>query len=613
MPKSSAKNSPLELCKREFERIKRPTDATVRRVAKKVGCTLVTAIQALSAVREERALKEIQSSRVRPTRARKPTRLAERKPPANPLSDLKVGDSVPLLLRHLGVKRVLSLDEFCKTLSFPAYYGLMAWQKRVHDVVLRNKATSILVARGHGKSVYLSNFEQWAMTFAGYDILHLGWTARRKEVAENVYGFNVHWDLVKTTKSTSPFHFSTILGGRYDNFLITSKETLGLHGKGDQSRGAMLQDGDLEVFTEEAATRIREHYESNVTQRKLVIVIDDPIDDSFRDERHKEDTLERRFKSTILNIHPHKWIFAGTRKFEGDFFDFLEDVFDQELAVFKYGPFVEDPDDPLYANKDHLLCPELFTVEDLATIRAQNGEYWWHAEYCQNPHPILGEVWQGVTYVGSQDEFVEYDIVGLALDRATTVKARSDLTGFVKFARHVNSGQILVLDDLSDKYDFETTNELLDREYRSLRLHFPRSRVIIVVEKQGGGEDLVASARARGFTWTGHVVLLHSTRDKVTRIVDYLEHPINSGHVVFLNSLRKSELIKEIETFPHPRYFDAIDALAMGVAELEKHPVKRTESGSVVHKLRRIGQDRHYQAYRHPWERGGSGGSVFGR
>ncbi|MHA1275528.1 MAG: hypothetical protein ACTSQS_19190, partial [Promethearchaeota archaeon] len=237
-------------------------------------------------------------------------------------------------------------EKFCKYFSYPAYRGLFKWQKKHHELTWDAKYEMTLVHRKAGKSVLYNNKYQWAIQYQNFDVLLLGWTSRYKEIAVYVYNFFDFYGQIDKDKRTSPFHFRTKNGGRFDAFLITSKETLGMHSEGLQDRYEKMTPEEWEeykslfevdldkesekVFTEEELKAFIDSRKG--TNRKLWISIDDPIDISFMKERHKEETLELHFNSTLYGIQPEKWSFTGTRKFEGDFFDFIKDKFGDELV-----------------------------------------------------------------------------------------------------------------------------------------------------------------------------------------------------------------------------------------------------------------------------------------
>jgi hypothetical protein len=126
--------------------------------------------------------------------------------------------------------------KFMRWLSVPEYGGLYRWQKEHHRLTWEATYSMTLAPRDHGKSVEYNGKYQWAIQYQEMDVLLLGWTDRRKEIAQYVYNFFSYYGLVKKDKRSSPFHFQIVNGGRFDCYLITSKETLGMHSEGTQAR-----------------------------------------------------------------------------------------------------------------------------------------------------------------------------------------------------------------------------------------------------------------------------------------------------------------------------------------------------------------------------------------
>jgi len=523
----------------------------------------------------------------------------------------------------------LDFFTFCKTLSYPPYYGLYRWQKECYQVVWDNKVSLVVVPRDHGKSVLWGNLSQWAMQYSNYDVLYLGWTDRRKEVAENIYNFFNLWDQIdSSTKVSSPYHFKTKNGGRFDTYLITSKETLGKHSVGELDRFDKLTPEDIKQLGKAFTTAVKAKYMAGRSkERKLLIFIDDPIDESFRKERHKEEKVETKYNSTIANINAEKIINSGTRKFQEDFFYFLDLKYKkkihkytrrthlctpnvEELDIFKHIDFTKaDPKAPRYSEfmeivlskaidhpcyngflentdpgyivhgtpAENLLCPERWNEAALHDKREEIGEYWWHAEYEGNPHPITGAVWDKIHYVSHWEDWTLYDHSFVSVDRATTTNKESSWTGITVFVRDARDGNKIVLKDLTGAYDFEECLDIVQAQVDWLRDIFARARPHVVVEKQGGGDDFIASAEARKFKFARYIVPFHQTRDKIERIKDYLRLPIKNGDkangVRFLDSQRNTELIHEILEFPYPVRLDAIDSLATGIKVSEDYPV----------------------------------------
>ncbi len=498
---------------------------------------------------------------------------------------------------------------FCEFFSYPAYSGLFQWQKDHHKLTWDAKFEMTLVHRKAGKSVLYNNKYQWAIQYKNFDVLLLGWTSRYKEIAVYVYNFFEFYGEIETDRRTTPFHFRTKNGGRFDCFLITSKETLGMHSEGLQDRFEKMSQEDWETYKslfhgnfEKDEERIfneqelKEFIESRKgSERKLWISIDDPIDISFMKERHKEETLELHFNSTLYGIQPDKWSFTGTRKFEGDFFDFISSKFGDKLIKYIEGTIKID---------GSLLCPEMFThpklltyqedlkkyyinengdkidiipKEDLSEIRADVGEYVWFSDYEQDPHPITGEVWDYLAFESlvkaPRNRF--HDICFITIDRATTTKKTSALTGCVIGLREIGTGNRIIIDDYSGKISLDQLLIKINDFVIKFRAQEPNINIIIVVETQGGGNDFITMANnIREFikedgskiqnmiAEISIIVPVHNTGDKEGRIKDRLLAPIINEKIRFLNSLRNSEIVKEILNFPHSAKLDAIDALA---------------------------------------------------
>jgi len=487
--------------------------------------------------------------------------------------------------------------KFMRWISVPDYKGLYKWQREHHDLTWEAEYDMTLVARDHGKSVELNGKYQWAMQYQGMDILLLGWTDRRKEIAQYVYNFFAYYGLIKKDKRTSPFHFQILNGGRFDCYLITSKETLGMHSEGAQERFADMSEEDwdeyksmftvdIEVEAERALVEdeLRNYIDSRTEcDRKLWISIDDPIDISFMKERHKEESLELHFNSSLYAINPYKWSFTGTRKFEGDFFDFLDAKFGDEMV--KYIRGTRNPDGTL-------LCPERFThpdvntyekdlaegKRDLAKVRQHIGEYAWFSEFQQDPHPLLGEVWDSVTFVDFLDTPVnrKHDLCWITVDRATTTNQKtSDYTGCVIGVRSSQTGTRIATHDFTDHITLDDL--LLKINDFAIEFHDKHEQIMImmVVEKQGGGDDFITMAlnmkvfvKPDGTLVKNRIpdlvviIPIHNTGNKLDRIKQRLMNPLKNHKLQFMSNMRHSEVVHEILQFPHPAKLDAIDAIA---------------------------------------------------
>lgn len=500
-------------------------------------------------------------------------------------------------------KRDPGFERFSRWYSYPHYKGLYGWQLESHNLLFDTKFSMELVARDHGKSIKYCVEYEWAMLYKNYDILLLGWTARRKEIALNVYTFFFLNDLVDVDKRTSQFHFRLKTGGKFDCYLISGKEALGMHSIGKQERfmnltpkeirelKQLLKESDGEFDGEAFQEFLKERATS---ERLLWISIDDPIDITFMKERYKEKDLEVRFDSTLYSINPDKWSFTGTHKFEGDIFDFWSKKFGNRLFKYVSGPFKKD---------GGLLCPERFThpslqtyqtdlkqgKRDLQEIREHIGEYAWSSDWEQNPHPITHAVFdlKSDSFMMIEQQPLErfHDLCFIYIDRATTTGLKSDQTGCLIGIREKETGVRIVTHDLTDKTPLEHLLYDLCEFVRDFKAMYGSVTIIMVIEKQGGGDDMIAmiplrnefekdDKKVKNFIRDYVTVIpVHSVGEKIQRISDRLEAPLKNLRIKFMSYLKNSPIVKQINTFPYCAYFDAIDGLAMGDFEIIKKPI----------------------------------------
>jgi len=604
-----------------------PSPEDLRNIMHDVGCGLRTVYEALSRVREvnEKSAKGELVANSGKIGQKKKKRSKKKMPPPSP-----PGAIAKAALPSGKVPKItprMSFERFCKYHSYPMYDGLYRWQYDWFKTVWPAEISLTLVSRDHGKSISHSNICQYVMSL-GWDVLYLGWTTRRKEIAQFVYIYFERRNELVVDKTTSPFHFKTRLGTHFDTFSVKSKEVLGMHELGAQDRVILEGENEyLEDFVRES-------------DNKLLLVIDDPIDGTFRKERHKEQELEDFYDSTIMPINPTKTMIVGTKKFKDDFFSYIEDKYEDSVVIFKSSPFL-DPTDPRFDNEPdnpcNLLCPERWiwhedpaypkylklkelvrsgvptsqlTEEERKLVRKHDlykkkqamNPYWWAAEYMQDPHPITGEIWEKVIYEQSFKGTAYYDLCCINIDRATTQKATSDYTGITVFfrerrlpdMRQNEKSRILVTHDLSQKIRITDLAEFIERFYRNLRReHGYNIKIQINVEKQGGGDDFCDLCEDAGYSFAGHIVRIHNTINKIIRITDNLGTPIDNGEVVFLIQLKDSELVYEILHCPYFNKIDALDSLAMGYFEQAKIPQSKVDNELIVSQLRAYREDIH--------------------
>jgi len=532
------------------------------------------------------------------------------------------------------ITKKMGFGHFSKYHSYPMYGGLYRWQLAWYKKYWKYKISLMNVARDHGKSILLDDVCQYYMSI-GWDVLYLGWTARRKQVAIFIETFFRQRGELIIDKTSSSFHFRSTLGTSFDTFSVKSKEVLGMHEMGMQDRKIIPENEYLQDFVRDS-------------DNKLLLIIDDPIDGTFREERHKGNKLEDFYDSTIMPINPNKTIIVGTKKYEEDFFYYIEKKYGSKLGVFKSGPFLKKTDERYGKEPDNpcnLLCPErwiwdedpqythylslqkqidagvpisnfsdadqkLARKRDLWQAKEDMDPYWWGAEYEQNPHPITGEVWDSVKYQNNFKGTAAYDLCIIAIDRATTQKKASDFTGItVSFRERIPAGikgealkkykqRFLVTNDFTRKIRQTDLADFIEDYYNDFRAEHGYSiKLIIPVEKQGGGDDFCDLVEDAGYSFAGSLIRVSATRNKLVRIEDHLGTPIKKGWVKFIRVLEHSELVKhEILTYPYMNKIDALDSLAMAYFEAAKIPQSKIDADAMAEQIRQ-----HQDSINNPW------------
>lgn len=332
--------------------------------------------------------------------------------------------------------------EFVRLRGNPRTSGLLAHQINLFRSVMQNEKSLILMPRGHGKTWWVCFFIEYIMEVHGESVLYLSWTDIKNQVSLWVFQYFASRNLLSEQKgSINTFkHFTLSNGAQFHTYSTTGREMLGFH--------------------------------------NYVIIADDPIDMSFKERPQKESMVELIWSSTVANITAHevsivpKMIIIGTRKFKGDFYDFATEMYQEDLNIIKSTPWNED---------GTLLCPELWTEEMLEKRKREIGVYMFSAEFMQDPKPVEGGDWDDVQYISQHGGKFAYDKAIISVDRATTQNAKSDYTGFVIILRERSSTrECVVLEDLTGKYDFETTKNKIQETYDYLRQTLLDCSVMVV-------------------------------------------------------------------------------------------------------------------------------------
>lgn len=421
--------------------------------------------------------------------------------------------------------------EFSKN-CYP-FNSIWNWQYDLYKHLEEHFMSLVICPRDHGKSILLVMYIEYLLDAKKKDVLLLGWTDRVKRMSFFIYSYFVTHKLISDSKliKNTPNHFMTDDGARFDCYGVRDKAILGMHPDSNE----------------------------------LIMIIDDPMDESFETNPSKERDLEYRWESTIANINPTKIIICGTRKFEGDFLEYIGKQYKETIKVFHKTPVNTD---------GTLLCPERWTHEKLAKKRAEIGEYRYSAEYLGDPQPLTGGVWteDDLHWASKLKKYSEYEIIMISVDPAWTTNEDSDYTSIeiiYKGKEIDKKREYIVFDDISGKFTF---NSILDRIEHAFNDHsnmYPHVRIIIAIEINGGGKLLVDQAHAKGYNFAPFILEVKNTRNKDERIM-VLDVPIKNGTIKLMEDIKKKELYWELLKYPNTKKKDALDALAMGFIELEK-------------------------------------------
>lgn len=421
--------------------------------------------------------------------------------------------------------------------AFPPFGSLYKWQYDLYMHFKEAFMSLVIVPRDHGKSILLVFYVEYMLRVENWDVLLLGWTDRVKQMALFIYTYFVKADFITdeaVIKNTAN-HFILKNGARFDCYGLKEKAILGMH---------------PDIYEAKAG---------------LLLIIDDPMDESFEMYRAKERDLENRWASTIANINPNKIIICGTRKFEGDFLEYIAKSYKDTIKVFFRTPYNED---------GSLLCPERWTLEALAKKRAEIGEYRFSGEYLGDPQPLTGGVWveEDIHFVSKLKKYSEYESSIISVDPAWTTDPDSANTSIiVMFKGKESEGmrKYVVFHDQSGKFTFDNILGRIESTFNDITETYHGIKTVVAIEKNGGGKILIDIAQSRNYKFAPHILEVQHSRAKEERIMA-LEVPIKNGSIQFMEDLRESELIYEILTFPKCKLFDAVDALSMGFTELEK-------------------------------------------
>lgn len=444
------------------------------------------------------------------------------------------------------------------------------WGILVHEVegfhkIRRYLKTGIMFkwARGYGKTFLATWFIEWSMDRLGYPWLYLSETAIMNDVSFWV------WQWAKKSK--------TIVASERGDKQNTYTQF-------ELRNGSVLR---IYKYTDEKSTG----------QHGWYLAFDDIIKKKWSERPSDIKKAKNQWNYSLRYIRRKGLMIFGTRKFLGDPLEHLEKMI-PKMHIDIHTPYVMVGGFPTWeplidpkTEREILWVPELYSWEELEQkkiVPTEDGEdplLAWQAEMMQNPIPTSGKRWKKVYYEKQLEHMNNYDICFFYIDRATTVGPNSDYTGFVQGYRRSQTGVRIITNDWTDHiylekllYDLAV---FIDKEHRM----YGHISFVVVVEKQGGGDDFEESVNLRSnfewefeyengvkerkvvYNWIREIAHTHavtSTGDKKKRIKDRVGAPIDNGMIRFMEYLKDSEVVNNVLDFPYNKKIDALDAVATG-------------------------------------------------
>ena len=485
------------------------------------------------------------------------------------------------------------------------YIGIVDYQL---DYILEYRDNPNLLdiwGRGFGKTWVITWIIQISMKYEADKFLYFSLTDIAYTVADWIYiwaqnqGYVVDRETVRAPKKISGRKstyqkFSLINGARYEVHGIRTSSTLGYHG--------------------------------------WIIIMDDIIDEQHKRLPHLQKALEMKWDHQYSKIRRKKLVMLNTRKFAGDFFDFIITQFEKKSKIYEekkgslsskyilyishktpyrelqysgyiegYRKFLDDLERNRIPYDDTNIIAPWYSKEDFDAMKAENLKSFF-AEMIGNPRPLEGGNWQkeDLKFIPMYEPF-DYEAVGIVADPAWTTTETASMSGITivglknemregrrQYTCFKSWGKKLKVKKWIDKKTGKEYDGLLDfiqRQFDWLMVYFEHTRYIFIIfELASGGQVIVDIAKAEGeyysfsayipdpedkdFKWLKSI--LNPKVEKLDRIDSNLFDVIKNQDLDFVDTLEDGRLIFQILTFPDCDYYDQIDSLALAVAFLRR-------------------------------------------
>jgi len=481
------------------------------------------------------------------------------------------------------------------------YLGILKHELRAFVLIWIYLKTGIMFKwpRGFGKTFICTWFIEFTMKELAWPWMYLSVTEILSDVADWIF----RWASIQNLIS------KTIRGGKRNTY-----------------KGFNLKTG--------GKMRIYDYLgEEMVGQHNWYLALDDIVKKKWDNKPSDNLKAKRQWNYSISFIRRLGLLILGTRKFEGDPLEYLENALSPKgLHIETKTPYIMDGEFPDWlpvideeTGQEELWVPELATWEELEDKKLTHDDpevdpyLAFQAEMMQNPLPRVGGLCEDedILYRKIQPLFKETRMVGIGVDSAWTEGETSDNTGIITCvmfgelierrgrARPRTERRFCYLNATigrlpiytrTNKRTQKTTEgilEVITRHYNHLKRYYPHVPLIVAIERNGAGIAIIDAARQdfNKYPWARFIIedsspaykrkrkinpktpirlgITHS-KEKYPRIFAELSEPIKKQVCQFMEGLYGSELIKELTTFPRARYDDGADAAGMIKDELSK-------------------------------------------
>lgn len=622
--------SKTQQCIDHYELLRDPDTSQVEEVAAKVGCSERTAWYALDAYnKEKKKLLALQTASTATTANKKPkfthggARTKNRrggkiavpliiKPKIAPgRFDRNAYNKKKSILErgYLGFMAI-EFVKFCGYVdgkgvvhegeAFPPpidekgrYLGILSHEVAAFKKIIRRIVRGIMFKwpRGYGKTYVVTWAIQFTMKYLGWPWMHLSSTKVKADVAQWVHKWAKTQHLIVDTtrgdRQNTYTGFELINGAIMRIYDYMSEDMLGQHG--------------------------------------FYIVMDDIIKKKWSEKPSENRKAKTQWSYTLNWIKRKGLLIVGTRKFEGDPLQFLEEAV-KGLTIEVKTPYKMIGKFPKWSAKidantgrEILWVPELNTwqeLEDKKLMPTDDGTdplLAWMAEMMQDPRPLEGGNFQKEDLVYVPDLYPyqhKWDVGVVAIDPAFTVGPKSDETGIVLILGRAEGKQreFCVLKAIGTKVEVQRFKdndgkwqegmlEIGDNWYQLGQTQFPQCDLWIMPIEDNSGGKIIMQVVANNFDLYECAAAIepvtHTTVDKLSRINNECYSLIkNAKHgfekhsrVVFVKSLEGMQLEFQILYFPNGMLIDIMDAFGMGL-ERANYYIRKTGGLDAKHEAK---------------------------